>query len=159
MPYCLPTSCQTWSPSSNITKLTDLPEPYNKIIQQLSKLSLEALNDDKLTFTFDEIKAACPDITAIPGAINGFGLLQAVEHFGLTGMTTTINFLHFSIQEYLAAHHIANLPADEELKIIKEKFWSDHSLQHVLHIRITHKGTATFFQTFSLRWKQSDRHF
>ena len=32
---------------SNIIKLTDLPDPYNKIIQQLSKLSLEALNDDK----------------------------------------------------------------------------------------------------------------
>ena len=56
----------------NITKLTDLPEPYNKIIQQLS---LEALNDDKLIFTFQEIKEACPDITAIPGAINGCGLL------------------------------------------------------------------------------------
>ena len=43
---------------SNITKLTDLPEPYNKIIQQLSRLSLEALNDDKLIFTIDEIKKA-----------------------------------------------------------------------------------------------------
>ena len=79
----------------NITKLTDLPEPYNKIIQQLSKLSLEALNDNKLIFTFEEIKTACPDMTAIPGAINGFGLLQAVEHFGFTGTITTINFLHF----------------------------------------------------------------
>ena len=109
---------------NRITKLTDLPDPYNKTIQQLSKLSLEALNHDKLIFTFEEIKKACPDITAIPGAINGCGLLQAVEHFGFNEMTTTINFLHFSIQEYLAAHHIANLPADEELKIIEEKFWS-----------------------------------
>ena len=64
---------------SNINTLTDLPEPYNRIIQQLSKLSLEALDNDKLIFTFDEINAACPDITGIPGAING--LLQAVEHF------------------------------------------------------------------------------
>ena len=85
-------------------------------------MSLEALDDDKLIFTFDDIKTACPDITAIPGAIKGFGLLQAVEHLSFTGTTTTINFLHFSIQEYLAAHHIANLPADKELKIIEEKF-------------------------------------
>ena len=82
-------------------QLTDLPEPYNKVIQQLSKLSLEALNNDKLIFTFDEIKAACPHIETIPGAINGFDLLQAVEHFGFTGTTTSINFLHFSIQEHL----------------------------------------------------------
>ena len=108
---------------SNITTLTDLPEPYSTIIQQLSKLSLEGLSDDKLIFTLDEIKEAYPDIIAIPGAINGFGLLQAVEHFSLTGTTMTFNFLHFSIQEYLAAHYITNLPAVEELKIIKEKFW------------------------------------
>ena len=132
----------------NITKLTDLPQPYNKIIQQLSKLSLEALNDDKLIFTFEEIKEACPDITAIPGAINGCGLLQAVEHFGFTGTTTTINFLHFSIQEYLAAHHIANLPADEELKIIEEKFWSDiHFNMFSIYVSLT-KGQRPSFKHF-----------
>ena len=132
----------------NITKLTDLPEPYNKIIQQLSKLSLEALNDDKLIFTFEEIKEACPDVTAIPGAINGCGLLQAVEHFGFTGTTTTINFLHFSVQEYLAAHHIANLPADEELKIIEEKFWSDiHFNMFSIYVSLT-KGQRPSFKHF-----------
>ena len=132
----------------NITKLTDLPEPYNKIIQQLSKLSLQALNDDKLIFTFQEIKASCPDMTAIPGAINGFGLLQAVEHFGFTGTTTTINFLHFSIQEYLAAHHIANLPADEELKIIEEKFWSNiHFNMFSIYVSLT-KGQRPSFKHF-----------
>ena len=132
----------------NITKLTDLPAPYNKIIQQLSKLSLEALNDDKLIFTFEEIKASCPDMTAIPGAINGFGLLQAVEHFGFTGTMTTINFLHFSIQEYLAAHHIANLPADEELKIIEEKFWSDiHFNMFSIYVSLT-KGQRPSFKHF-----------
>ena len=70
---------------TKLPKLTDLPDPYNRIIQKLSKLSLEALNDDKVIFTFDEMKAACPDITDIPGGIKDFGLLQAVEHFGLTG--------------------------------------------------------------------------
>ena len=132
---------------SNITQLTDLPEPYNKIIQQLSKLSLEALHDDKLTFTSDEIKVACPALTAIPGAINGFGLLQAVEHSGLIEMTT-INFLHFSIQEYLAAHHIANLPADEELKIIEEKFWSDiHFNMFSIYVSLT-EGQRPSFKHF-----------
>ena len=63
---------------NTITDLTNLPDPYNKIIQQLSKFSLEALNNNKLVFTFDEIKAACPDIAVIPGAINGFGLLHAI---------------------------------------------------------------------------------
>ena len=129
-------------------KLTDLPEPYNKIIQQLSKLSLEALNDEKLIFTLDEITAACPDITAIPGAIKGFGLLQAVEHLGLTRTTTTFNFLHFSIQEYLAAHHITNLPADKELRIIEDKFWSKtHFNMFSMYISLT-KGKRPSFKHF-----------
>ena len=134
---------------SNITTLTNLPEPYSKIIQQLTKLSLEALNDDKLIFTLDEIKEACPDITvAVPVAINGFGLLQAVEHFCLTKRTKTFNFLHFSIQEYLAAHYIANLPADEELKIIEAKFWSSiHFNMFSMYVAIT-KGPQPSFKHF-----------
>ena len=85
---------------------------------------------------------------AIPGAINGFGLLQAVEHFGFTGTTMTINFLHFSIQEYLGAHHIANLPDDEELKIIKEKFWSDiHFNMFSIYVSLT-KGQRPSFKHF-----------
>ena len=133
---------------TKLPNLTDLPEPYNKIIQQLSQSSLEALNDDKLIFTLDEIKASCPDITTIPGAIKGFGLLQAVEHFCLTGTTTTFNFLHFSIQEYLAAHHIANLPAEEELRIITQKFWSKiHFNMFSIYISLT-KGQRPSFKHF-----------
>ena len=60
----------------------------------------------------------------------------------------TINFLHFSIQEYLAAHHIANLPADEELKIIKVKFWSDiHFNMFSIYVSIT-KGQRPSFKHF-----------
>ena len=133
---------------TELPKLTDLPGPYSKIIQELSKLSLEGLNDNKLVFTLDEIKAACPNITAIPGAINGFGLLQAVEHFGLTGMTMIFNFLHLSIQEYLAALYIASLPADEELKIIQEYFWNGiHFNMFSIYVTLT-KGQRPSFKHF-----------
>ena len=144
---------------NTITDLTNLPDPYNKIIQQLSKFSLEALNNNRLVFTFDEIKAACPDIAVIPGAINGFGLLQAIQHFGLTGKTMTFNFLHFSIQEFLAAHHVANLSPSDELKILKEKFWSDiYFNMFVIYITLT-KGQRPSFKryikpSFGQRFKQ-----
>ena len=105
---------------SNITELTELPDPCNKIVHQLSKLSLDAFNKNKLTFTFSEIKMACPDIATIPGAINGFGLLQATQHFGLTGTTMIFNFLHFSIQEFLAAYYLANLSPHEEMRFTQQ---------------------------------------
>ena len=132
----------------DITDLTDLPEPYNRIIQELSKLSLEALNNNKLIFTLHELTAACPDIAAIPGAINGFGLLQAVQHFGLYAKTMTLNFIHFTIQEFLAAHYIAHLPPNEELKVIEDNFWSDiHYNMFTIYISLT-KGQRSSFKTF-----------
>ena len=134
--------------TQDVTDLTDLPEPYNRIIQQLSKLSLQALNNNKLIFTLPEITAACPDIATIPGAINGFGLLQAVQHFGLHAKTMTLNFIHFTIQEFLAAHYISHLPPNKELKVIEAYFWSDiHFNMFTIYISLT-KGHRFSFKTF-----------
>ena len=132
----------------NITDLTNLPDPYNTIIRQLSKLSLEALNSNKLVFTLEEITAACPDIAAIPGAINGFGLLQAVQHFGIYAKTMTLNFIHFTIQEFLAAHYISHLPPNEELKVIEANFWNNiHFNMFSIYISLT-KGQRSAFKQF-----------
>ena len=132
----------------DITDLSDLPEPYNRLIQQLSKLSLEALKNNKLVFTLQEITAACPDIAAIPGAINGLGLLQSVQHFGLYTKTMTLNFIHFTIQEFLSAHYIAHLPPNEELKVIEANFWSTiHFNMFSIYISVT-KGQRSSFKTF-----------
>ena len=133
---------------NTITDLANLPDSCSKTIQQLSKLSLEALNNNKLVFTFDEIKVTCPDIATTPGAINGFGLLQAVEHFGLTGTTMTFNFLHSTIQEFLAAHHVVSLPLGKELKILHKNFWSDtHFNMFSIYISLT-KGQRPSFKQF-----------
>ena len=101
-----------------------------------------------MVFTFYEIKRACPDIASIEGAINGFGLLKAVQHFDITGKTITFNFLHFTIQEFLAAHHVANLSPSNELKILKKKFWSDiHFNMFAIYITLT-KGQRPSFKQF-----------
>ena len=135
----------------NITPvLGNLPEPCNTIVQQLSKLALEGINNNKLIFTSAELKAACPSIEAIKGAPNGFGLLQAVQHFALIGTTTTFNFVHFSVQEYLAAHHITQLPPDEELRVLEAKFWSDlhfNTFTIYIYISLT-KGQRSIFKRF-----------
>ena len=133
---------------NTITDLTNLPGPCSKIIQQLSKLSFKALDSNKLVFTLDEIKEACPDVATIPGATNGFGLLQAVQHYGLTGTAMTFNFLHFTIQEFLAAHFIASLSPRDELKILREKFWDDIFFNtFAIYVTLT-KGQQPSFKQF-----------
>ena len=133
---------------NTITDLAKLPEPCNTIVQQLSKLSLEGLNNNKLIFTSEEMRAACPGVEAIEGGLNGFGLLQAVEHFGLAGKTMTFNFVHFSIQEFLSAYHITQLPPDEELRVLKAKFWSNIlSNMFAMYTSLT-KGQRSAFKQF-----------
>ncbi|XP_065888898.1 nucleotide-binding oligomerization domain-containing protein 2-like [Dysidea avara] len=130
---------------NTITDLANLPEPCNTIVKQLSKLALEGINNNKLIFTLAEMRAACP---SIEGALDGFGLLQAVQHFGLTGKTMTFNFVHFSIQEFMAAHHITQLPPDEELRVLEAKFWSDiHSNMFAMYTSLT-KGQRSAFKQF-----------
>ena len=133
---------------NTITGLAKLPEPYNTIVKQLSKLSLEGLNNNKLIFTLKEMRAACPGIEAIEGGLNGFGLLQAVQHFGLAGKTMTFNFVHFSIQEFLSAYHITQLPPDKELRVLEAKFWSYiHSNMFAMYTSLT-KGQRSAFKQF-----------
>ena len=60
----------------------------------------------------------------------------------------TFNFIHFTIQEFLAAHYISHLPPNEELKVIKANFWSDmHFNVFTIYISLT-KGQRSSFKTF-----------
>ena len=130
---------------NKISELVDFPYPHNGIIKQLSKLALEALKNNKSVFTFDDINMVCADITTIPGAINEFGLLQAVQDFGITGKTMIFNFLHSTIQEYLAAYQITKLKLHDELKVLEEFFWNDsYSNVFAIYLMLTVKRSFTF---------------
>jgi len=108
---------------------------------------LEALNK-KLILTLNEVTAACPDIVAIPGAINGFGLLQAVQHLVSMQKTMTLNFIYFTIQEFLAAHYITHLQPNEEFKMIKANFWDDiYFNMFSIYLSLT-KGQQPSFKKF-----------
>ena len=128
--------------------LKSFPDPYHTVINKLAKLSYCALDKSKLIFTSAEIKEACPEIDTVPGAINGFGLLQAVEHHSTMQTTLSFNFVHFSIQEYLAAFYISSLKDDEELKVLQDAFWTgSHHNTWVIYTGIT-KGQKAAFKKF-----------
>ena len=131
-----------------ITDINNLPEPYGQFIQQLSKLCLYALNNNLLIFTIDQIKQWCPQVESIPGALNAFGLLQAIEHVSIFQTTTTFNFLHLSVQEFLAANHVTTLTPDEEFAILNEYFWTDsHTNLFTMYLTLT-QGQRSSLRTF-----------
>ena len=145
-------------PNGNILDLNDFEEPYKNVIQQLAILSYEALNKNQLIFSLDEVKAVCPQIDKIPGAINCFGLLQALQYPNIMKMTTMLSFVHFSLQEFLAAYHVTCLPYDDELSVLKEKFMSDiHSNMFAVYVGMT-KGKRPAFKEY-LKYGSSEGSF
>ena len=118
------------TPSGLVSKLTNVPKPVLGIVYDLSELAFKGLQENKLVFTFEEIKQVCPFFDVVEGAINGFGLLQAVQHYphqgAAAGTTTSHNFLHYTMQEYLAALHVSNLSSDQQSSLMKKTFWDGH---------------------------------
>ena len=116
------------TPSGPVNKLTKVPKPVLNIVYKLSKLAFNGLQENKLVFTFDEVKEVCPHVDETVGAINGFGLLQAVQHYPSegAGTTTSLNFLHYTMQEFLSALHVSNLPSEQQSSLMNETFWDGH---------------------------------
>jgi len=138
----------TVAASSVITDFYKLPFPWDEIIKQLAKLSLHGLNNNQLIFTLTEIKTFCPQLELVPGAINGFGLLQVVEHIGIFKATKSFSFIHVTMQEFLAAYHITLLPPEEELSMLEKYFWSDiHTNMFNIYTALT-KGQTPMFKQF-----------
>ena len=139
-----------------IDKITDLPEPELTIVYQLSKLAYNGLCDSKLVFTYDEMKGVCPKIDETPGAINGFGLLQTVECYhqkgAATGKSITLNFLHFTMQEYLAALHVSTLPSEQQSSLIKNIFWEGRfNFMWVMYVGIVGPQSTGFETAINVR--------
>ena len=112
-------------PCGPVDKLADIPKPILDIVYNLSEFAFKGLQENKLVFTFDEIKQICPCINE---EVNGFGLLQAVEHYPHKGAGTTksFNFLHYTMQEFLAALHVSNLPSEQQSSLMERTFWDGH---------------------------------
>ena len=90
---------------TTVDKLNYLPKEIFDFVCKLSEVAYNGLKEHKIVFTFDEVGRVCHNIMEMPGAVNGFGLLQAVQHYPDVGVgkTMSFNFLHFTMQEFLAA--------------------------------------------------------
>ena len=111
--------------SEGITDITRLPIPYNEVFEELTKLAYNALKVDKIVFKLNEIEKACPNLAAYSSNWSGLGLLKAVRRTNAELGNVTFHFLHFSIQEYMAALYITTLSNSEQIELLKKTFWQD----------------------------------
>ena len=126
-----------------VFNLNRLHHPHDVVFKELSRFAYEALKCDKLVFKLTEIQEICPSLTAVPTNWNGLGLLNSVTYVEDGSKIVTYHFLHFSIQEYMAAYHISALPERKQLKLLKNTFWSaDYYNTWIMYVGIT--GGETF---------------
>ena len=117
-------------------KFDDLPPAVLDIMVHLSKLAYDGVQASKLVFTIEEIKQVCPETDDILSTINDLGLLQAVKHLNplaVTEETTSFNFLHYSMQEYLAAFYISTLSNTDQYSIMESVRPLRYSLSATQH--------------------------
>ena len=142
---------------SLIVNIADLPHPHDKLLVELAKLAYKGLKVDKIVFTLFEIKEGCPNLTMTSSNWNGLGLLKAVRYFSVEmgNDQVTFHFLHFSIQEYLAAWYISTLSNKKQIKLLKETFW-EHRYYNtwIMYIGITSGSSFALRHFLSGNWFQ-----
>jgi len=99
--------------------LSNLPDPYNKLFKEMTQLAYDALTKDIIVFDLQEIDF--PNLTKTFSNWSGLGLLKATQ---FVDNSVSFHFLHFSIQEYLAALHIVSLSEKMQIELLQETFWN-----------------------------------
>ena len=102
-----------------LLKISEIPEPYSKTFNELLHLAYNALTKDEIVFYLnEEIVQVCPILKS--GNWEGLGLLKVIEYVG----NISFHYLHFSIQEYLAAYYISLQSRNFQLQLLKDTFWN-----------------------------------
>ena len=150
----------------NIISIANLPHPYDKLFVELAKVAFKALMTDKIVFTLSEITDGCPNLTMTSSNWNGLGLLKAVQYFSIQmgNDQVTFHFLHFSIQEYMAAWYISTLSDSKQIKLLQKTFW-EHRYYNtwIMYVGITggssfalrHFLSGNWFQLYSKLFRSS----
>ena len=102
--------------------LAALPEALKKQLSALSKLAYDGLVADKMAFSTDDLEAAFSDCSDFDVESNLLGLMTVFKGFISTGEELSYQFLHLTIQEFLAARWAESQLSPDELL----KFFQDH---------------------------------
>ena len=100
-----------------LTSFSDLPTDVYKQFQDLCRMAYEGiLNRQQLVFS----------AAHLPTGFAPLGLMQEVPQLYPEGRASSYHFIHLTLQEYLAAVHISQLPAHEQTRLFQEHFDSGH---------------------------------
>ena len=100
-----------------VTTFSDFPTDVYKQFQGLCRMAYEAiLNRQQLVFS----------AAHLPTGFVSPGLMQEVPQLYTEGRASSYHFIHLTLQEYLTAVHISQLPAHEQTRLFQEHVNGGH---------------------------------
>ena len=133
------------APSYQVKKIKDLPI-FKDFREKIMTLAFNGLQNNQLVFKNTEIDF---DVVGKNETKNGFGLLQAIQHYPKEGVGKAIsfNFLHFTMQEFLAAYHVSMLSNERQSEYMKETFWKhQYSFMWMMYVGLVGVNSELFVQ-------------
>lgn len=102
-----------------LSSLSDLPTNAGQVLKALSHLALNGFRKDRFVFRKKHLKkVGLP--TDSDHTFDGYGLLSPVPCQIKVGHDLFYQFLHLTVQEYLAAYSLLNLDQNSRLEILNE---------------------------------------
>ena len=114
--------------------LQDLPSPYKQQLIYLSKLAYKFLGKNIVVFNNDDIIRECPKDSE---KLNTLGLLKVVKYrtYFDTELSISYNFLHLSVQEFLAAFYITSLTSNsKQIRKLQKKLLESTISQYQYYV-------------------------
>ena len=100
-----------------VTSFSDLPPDVHKQFLGLCRMAYEGiLNRQQLVFS----------TAHLPTGFSPLSLMQEVPQVYTQGKVSSYHFTHLTLQEFLSAVHISQLPTDKQTKLIQDHVDSGH---------------------------------
>ena len=104
---------------AKLPSLHHLPEKETEWFRKICQLAFNmCIQSKQVIYEDDTDVSLSPECSQ--GDECGLGLVTIDHTVAMFGFTNTYTFLHLTLQEYLAAYHIANLAEDEQEKIFSQ---------------------------------------
>ncbi|XP_064399925.1 NACHT, LRR and PYD domains-containing protein 3-like isoform X2 [Halichondria panicea] len=99
-----------------LNSFDEIPNDLQDTFWLICEFAYECLLLDQLVFSEAELSSRLPDVG---DKLQCFGLLQSARSLLPVGHGLSFHFAHLTIQEFMAALHLATLPNEEKLKVVK----------------------------------------
>ena len=104
-----------------VRSLDRLPDSQQACLQALSKLAFQGLENDRTTFYIEELEPELSGITP-EGNLHSklLGIMNVFRSTSGIGIEECYQFLHRTVQEFLAARYASELPVNDQLSFFKK---------------------------------------